>query len=39
MRDDASSSTHASSSIEVGEVDAAHAAAQRRGCEIVHPLT
>jgi predicted enzyme related to lactoylglutathione lyase len=37
--DDASADVHADVSIEVDDVDAAHAAAQRLGCEIVHPLT
>jgi predicted enzyme related to lactoylglutathione lyase len=36
---DASSDIPADASIEVDDVDAAHAAAQRLGCEIVHPLT
>jgi catechol 2,3-dioxygenase-like lactoylglutathione lyase family enzyme len=39
MRCDASASLHPDASIEVGDVDAAHAAAQRLGYEIVHPLT
>ncbi|MDW5593892.1 VOC family protein [Conexibacter stalactiti] len=36
---DASAPVHPDVSIEVDDVDAAHAAAQRLGCEIVHPLT
>jgi catechol 2,3-dioxygenase-like lactoylglutathione lyase family enzyme len=39
MRDDASASLQPDVSIEVGDVDAVHAAAQRLGYEIVHPLT
>jgi predicted enzyme related to lactoylglutathione lyase len=39
MRQDASASVQPDVSIEVDDVDAAHAAAQRLGCEIVHPLT
>ena len=39
MRADASASVQPDASIEVDDVDAAHAAAQRLGCEIVHPLT
>ncbi len=39
MREDASASVQPDASIEVDDVDAAHAAAQRLGCEIVHPLT
>ncbi len=39
MRQDASASVSPDASIEVDDVDAAHAAAQRLGCEIVHPLT
>ena len=39
MREDASASTTPDASIEVDDVDAVHAAAQRAGCEIVHPLT
>jgi predicted enzyme related to lactoylglutathione lyase len=39
MRRDASASVQPDASIEVDDVDAAHAAAQRLGCEIVHPLT
>jgi predicted enzyme related to lactoylglutathione lyase len=39
MRDDASASVRPDVSIEVDDVDAAHAAAQRLGSEIVHPLT
>jgi predicted enzyme related to lactoylglutathione lyase len=36
---DASAPVHPDVSIEVDDVNAAHAAAQRLGCEIVHPLT
>lgn len=36
---DASAPVNPDVSIEVHDVDAAHAAAQRLGCEIVHPLT
>jgi catechol 2,3-dioxygenase-like lactoylglutathione lyase family enzyme len=39
MRDDASAPLRPDVSIEVDDVDAAHAAAQRLGCEILHPLT
>ena len=39
IREDATAPVHPDASIEVGDVDAAHAAAQRLGCEIVHPLT
>jgi predicted enzyme related to lactoylglutathione lyase len=39
MRQDASASVQPDASIEVDDVDAAHAAAQRLGYEIVHPLT
>lgn len=39
MRQDASASTQPDASIEVDDVDTAYAAAQRLGCEIVHPLT
>ena len=39
MREDASAPVVPDASIEVDDVDAAHAAAQRLGCEIVHPLT
>jgi predicted enzyme related to lactoylglutathione lyase len=39
MRQDASASVQPDASVEVDDVDAAHAAAQRLGCEIVHPLT
>src|SRR5215218_9011171 len=39
MREDASASVQPDASIEVDDVDAAHAAAQRLGCKIVHPLT
>jgi predicted enzyme related to lactoylglutathione lyase len=39
MRDDASASVRPDASIEVDDVDAAYAAARRRGCEILHPLT
>ena len=39
MREDASAPVRPDVSVEVDDVDAAHAAAQRLGCEIVHPLT
>jgi predicted enzyme related to lactoylglutathione lyase len=39
MREDASASVQPDASIEVDDVNAAHAAAERLGCEIVHPLT
>ena len=39
MREDASAPVVPDASVEVDDVDAAHAAAQRLGCEIVHPLT
>jgi len=39
MGEDASASVHPDASVEVDDVDAAHAAARRLGCEIVHPLT
>jgi catechol 2,3-dioxygenase-like lactoylglutathione lyase family enzyme len=39
MREDASAPVHPDVSIEVDDVDAAHAAALERGCEILHPLT
>jgi catechol 2,3-dioxygenase-like lactoylglutathione lyase family enzyme len=39
MREDATASVQPDASIEVDDVDAAHAAAQRMGCEILHPLT
>jgi predicted enzyme related to lactoylglutathione lyase len=39
MREDASAPVRPDVSIEVDDVDAAHAAAQRLGCEVVHPLT
>jgi len=39
MREDATASVVPDASIEVDDVDAAHAAARRLGCEIVHPLT
>jgi predicted enzyme related to lactoylglutathione lyase len=39
MRQDASASVQPDASIEVDDVDAAHAAARRLGYEIVHPLT
>jgi predicted enzyme related to lactoylglutathione lyase len=39
MRQDASAPVSPDASIEVDDVDAAHAAAQRLGYEIVHPLT
>jgi predicted enzyme related to lactoylglutathione lyase len=39
MSEDASAPVNPDASIEVDDVDAAHAAAERLGCEIVHPLT
>lgn len=39
MADDASAPVHPDVSVEVDDVDAAHAEAVRLGCEIVHPLT
>jgi catechol 2,3-dioxygenase-like lactoylglutathione lyase family enzyme len=39
MREDASASVQPDVSVEVDDVDAAHAAAQRMGCEFLHPLT
>lgn len=39
LREDATAPVRADASIEVDDVDAAHEAAQRLGCEIVHPLT
>lgn len=39
MSEDASAPVQPDASIEVDDVDAAHAAARRLGCEIVHPLT
>jgi catechol 2,3-dioxygenase-like lactoylglutathione lyase family enzyme len=39
MRDDASAAVQPDVSIEVDDIDAVHAAAERAGCEIVHPLT
>jgi catechol 2,3-dioxygenase-like lactoylglutathione lyase family enzyme len=39
LRHDASAAVQPDASIEVDDVDAAHAAAQRLGYEIVHPLT
>ena len=39
MRDDAGAAVQPEVSIEVDDVDAVHAAAERAGCEIVHPLT
>ena len=39
MREDATAPVPPDASIEVDDVDAAHAAAARMGCEIVHPLT
>jgi catechol 2,3-dioxygenase-like lactoylglutathione lyase family enzyme len=39
MQDDESASLQPDVSIEVDDVDAVHAAAQRAGYEIVHPLT
>jgi hypothetical protein len=39
MSEDATAPLLADASVEVDDVDAAHAAAQRLGYEIVHPLT
>lgn len=39
MSKDASAPVQPDVSIEVDDVDVAHATAQRLGCEIVHPLT
>jgi catechol 2,3-dioxygenase-like lactoylglutathione lyase family enzyme len=39
MTNDATAPVHPDVSIEVSDVDAVHAEAQRRGEEIVHPLT
>jgi predicted enzyme related to lactoylglutathione lyase len=39
LRQDATASVVPAASIEVEDVDAAYASAQRLGCEIVHPLT
>ncbi len=39
LRRDATAAVDPDVSIEVDDVDAAHAAAQRLGCEILHPLT
>ena len=39
LRRDATASVVPDVSIEVDDVDMAHAAAQRLGCEIIHPLT
>ena len=39
MSDDATAPVRPDASVEVDDVDAAHATAQRLGCEIVHPLT
>jgi predicted enzyme related to lactoylglutathione lyase len=39
MREDATAPVAPDASIEVDDVDAVHAAAQRLGCEILHPLT
>ena len=39
MSHDAAAPVRPDVSVEVDDVDAAHAAAQRMGCEIVHPLT
>ena len=39
MQDDAGAQAQPDISIEVDDVDAVHAAAQRAGYEIVHPLT
>ena len=39
MREDATAPVRPDVSVEVDDVEAAYAAAQRLGCEIVHPLT
>lgn len=39
VREDATARVRPDASVEVDDVDAAHAAALRRGCEVVHPLT
>jgi catechol 2,3-dioxygenase-like lactoylglutathione lyase family enzyme len=39
MREDATAPVRPDVSIEVDDVDAVYAAAQRLGCEILHPLT
>ena len=39
LREDATAPVTPDASVEVDDVDAAHAAARRLGCEIVHPLT
>lgn len=39
MREDATAPVQPDVSVEVDDVDAAHAAAQSLGCEILHPLT
>lgn len=39
LREDATAPVQPDVSIEVDDVDAAHAAAQRLGCELLHPLT
>jgi len=39
MSDDATAAQRPDASVEVDDVDAAYATAQRLGCEIVHPLT
>ncbi len=39
VREDATASVRPDVSVEVDDVDAAHAAAERAGAEIVHPLT
>jgi predicted enzyme related to lactoylglutathione lyase len=39
MRGDASAAVQPDVSVEVDDVDVAFAAAQRTGCDIVHPLT
>ena len=39
LREDASAPVRPDVSVEVDDVDAAHAAAQRLGMEVVHPLT
>jgi len=39
ISEDATAPVRSDASIEVDDVDSAYAAAERRGCEIVHPLT
>ncbi len=39
LRRDATAPVQPDVSVEVDDVDGAYAAAQRRGCEILHPLT